>query len=169
MGHVTIPNTLMRNIAIASGGVAFVVGGVMSYITTKVTASNTTKTAKIEAEKYTNRLAAANNEASSQRSVNSCRRSNPARAYLLLRAGEFTKTSFRKPSYTTKISPQVLAILNCAATVRNDGVPVELPKTVQDRYLELFSKRLVPTTRENKIIGVVPFKVYFSAKGPPNP
>lgn len=109
-----------------------------------------------------NEQASQNDRASVQRSEDTCRRSNPERAYFLLRAHELK-------SSTASDAPQVLAILNCRAAVASGGKPIPLTPDVQREYLRLFAKGWVPTTRGDAIVGKVPFDVYFAGKGPARP
>jgi hypothetical protein len=111
-------------------------------------------------EKKARELAAQNERDSVKRSVDTCNRGNPGRAYLLIRAGEFTKTSTLKESFTTGISPSVWGILYCEATVRQ-GTNVALAPSVQREYLRIFRHRLVPVVVNGRITSYIPFSIYF--------
>lgn len=107
---------------------------------------------------------AENDRKSQARSIATCHRGNPTRAYLRIRAQEFTKTTTLQLSYTTKVSKFITAILDCEATVENKGEPVPLSKPIERRYIKLFKRRLVPITNGDSIIASIPFGVYFSGR-----
>jgi hypothetical protein len=107
---------------------------------------------------YTNKT----DKAAVQRLVDACNRANSTRAYLLLRAVEFTKTTDQKKSYTTKISHQTFAILNCDASVRDHkGAPVPVAADVQAQFLRYYRQRYMPLMRNGKITERVAFDRYF--------
>lgn len=110
-------------------------------------------------------LAAQNERDSVARSVNTCNRGNPGRAYLLIQAGDLKRTLLKR-SFTSGISPNVWAILQCEATVADGGVPVALAPAVQRKYLRVFKHRLVPVVRDGQIVGYIPFSVYFHSAPP---
>jgi len=107
-----------------------------------------------------------NNRDSIKRSIHTCRRGNPGRAYLRLRADEFIKTSFKRPSYTTKVSPEVWQILDCKDTVaQHRSIP--LRPDLQQQYLRDFRKGFVDKTRGQAIVGRTPMAVYYAQSGGP--
>lgn len=112
---------------------------------------------------YSRRKADVVDQRSRARAIAVCERGNVTRAYLLLRAQEFVKTDTAGPSYTTKVSPVVLSILDCGLTERNAGLSVPLAKSVQARYLWLFARQRVGLVQHGRIVGSLPFAVYFAA------
>jgi hypothetical protein len=74
---------------------------------------------------------------------------------------EFVRTDKLKSSYTTQVSPVVLAILNCERTVGAHGRPIPLDVAVQAAYLHLFLHRRVARIVAGRIVGSWPFATYF--------
>jgi hypothetical protein len=99
-----------------------------------------------------------------QQTVRSCERQNPRNAYFQTRADEFTQSVTTGPSYTTKVSPQVFAIMDCPKTVER-GTPVPLAPAAQEQYIALFRDHKIPILKDGKVIGTTSFSAYF--KVPP--
>lgn len=110
---------------------------------------------------YSRRLAIQTQRDSVRRSVDTCRRLNPSRAYMQLRAREmYTGTATH--------ARQVFSILDCQESVeRHAAIP--LPASAQDAYLTMFRRDRVPILRNRHIVGSVPFRVYFSHNPPAHP
>ena len=101
------------------------------------------------------------NDQSRERAIDVCNRSNAPRAYLRLRAREFVKTDALTQSYTTRISPWVLSILNCEQTVAAHGLPIPLSHAVQAAYLRMFANGIVANVVDGRIAGGRTFAQYF--------
>lgn len=82
------------------------------------------------------------------RSVATCNRQQPGRAYLQIRAAA-------DPSGPAKDATAVYAILDCDATVANNGVPVALRASEEAKYLTLFKRRRIGIVKDGRVTGSV--------------
>lgn len=99
------------------------------------------------------------NAKSRQRSIDNCNRSNPGRAYLLLRAREITSST------SQEAANYVYGILDCEKVVDTHGQPIPVVPAVADQYLKMFSKCRVPELRRGRIVGSQSFDAYFHRRG----
>lgn len=139
----------------------FVVAVLVLAALAALIARNASNSARSEALTFASAEAAQNQHDSIKRSVDTCNRGNPARAYFQLRAEEFPKSVVTGHSYTTEIAADVFAILDCERTVANRGRPVHLVPPVAAEYLRWFRLMRVPTVVHGRIVGTTPFPTYF--------
>lgn len=98
------------------------------------------------------------NAQSRQRSIDNCNRSNPGRAYLLLRAQEVASSTARTARY-------VFEILSCERVIDSHGQPIPVSIAVENEYLKMFSKCRIPTLLNGRITGSQDFATYFHHAG----
>lgn len=118
------------------------------------------ESARDKAEAKAALLAARVEQKATMLAIDTCRNTNPSRAFLQLRSRELSAGKLES-TFTTRVTAKVFAIVDCVDTIKQ-GRPVLLPPKVEEQYLTLFKNERIGLTRGRKIVGSISFDDYFT-------